>query len=219
VFPKAGNLFVAWTSLWNEQAGKPLEKARNQATQVKTGRLRLVRSGADLYFSMAEGMDGEFKFHMKHPFGTEDLKKIVLSASTGTDQAEMDVRVTDVRIRAAALPNAPASAAPSQAAVENSAEEPPARSWLMAALMIGAVVVVVLVVVVGAGLYLRRRHAAQVHVENQPAVSETPGAPIAVTCAGCGKKLKVKGELAGKKIKCPQCGMPLHPVKTAPKES
>jgi hypothetical protein len=30
--------------------------------------------------------------------------------------------------------------------------------------------------------------------------------PIAITCAGCGKNLKVKDEWAGKKGKCPQCG-------------
>src|SRR3954468_11514150 len=29
--------------------------------------------------------------------------------------------------------------------------------------------------------------------------------PIAVECAHCGKQLKVKDELAGKKGKCPQC--------------
>src|SRR5207237_3379713 len=30
--------------------------------------------------------------------------------------------------------------------------------------------------------------------------------PIAITCAGCGKTLKVKDEWAGKKGKCPTCG-------------
>ena len=30
--------------------------------------------------------------------------------------------------------------------------------------------------------------------------------PITVTCEGCGKKLRVKDELAGRKGKCPACG-------------
>jgi hypothetical protein len=29
---------------------------------------------------------------------------------------------------------------------------------------------------------------------------------IAFACPGCGKQLKVKDELAGKKVKCPGCG-------------
>src|SRR5712672_1743515 len=31
---------------------------------------------------------------------------------------------------------------------------------------------------------------------------------LLVTCPGCGKKLQVKDELAGKKAKCPTCGSP-----------
>jgi len=30
--------------------------------------------------------------------------------------------------------------------------------------------------------------------------------PITVKCEGCGKTLKVKDELAGKRVRCPGCG-------------
>ena len=30
--------------------------------------------------------------------------------------------------------------------------------------------------------------------------------PLVFACASCGKNLKVKGELGGKKVKCPHCG-------------
>ncbi len=40
----------------------------------------------------------------------------------------------------------------------------------------------------------------------QEVESETAPGPIAFQCPGCGKKLKTKAELAGKKIKCPECG-------------
>ena len=30
--------------------------------------------------------------------------------------------------------------------------------------------------------------------------------PIAVSCSGCGKGLKVKDEFLGRRLKCPQCG-------------
>ena len=44
--------------------------------------------------------------------------------------------------------------------------------------------------------------------------------PIAITCAGCGKNLKVKDEWAGKKGKCPTCGTVMFKIlggKSAPK--
>ena len=31
-------------------------------------------------------------------------------------------------------------------------------------------------------------------------------AMVSFPCVGCGKKLKAKTELAGKSVKCPQCG-------------
>ena len=54
------------------------------------------------------------------------------------------------------------------------------------------------------GLALRRLSAAQT-----PAGSEAESGPLSFPCPMCGKMLKVKAELAGKKVKCPQCGKPL----------
>ena len=31
---------------------------------------------------------------------------------------------------------------------------------------------------------------------------------LSLACAGCGKVLRVKEELSGKKVKCPNCGKP-----------
>src|SRR5438093_1209674 len=36
-----------------------------------------------------------------------------------------------------------------------------------------------------------------------------PVPPISLHCAGCGKHLKVRAALAGKKVKCPGCGQAL----------
>jgi hypothetical protein len=41
---------------------------------------------------------------------------------------------------------------------------------------------------------------------------------IAVAC-GCGKKLKVKDEYAGKRIRCPECSEPVKVPKVEPEES
>src|SRR5207248_2945122 len=39
-----------------------------------------------------------------------------------------------------------------------------------------------------------------------PAAKPVGEAVIALRCPACGKNLKVKGTLAGKKVKCPGCG-------------
>jgi serine/threonine protein kinase len=39
-------------------------------------------------------------------------------------------------------------------------------------------------------------------ISRAPAVSD----PIVLSCAGCGKRIKAKGNLAGKEVKCPNCG-------------
>ena len=39
--------------------------------------------------------------------------------------------------------------------------------------------------------------------------------PIIVKCEGCGKTLKVKDELARKRVKCPGCGAIVHTAKLA----
>ena len=70
--------FVTWSSRWPDDAPKadpPLSPTFS--TLAKTGKLRLVRSGSDLYFGMAEFADGEFKFKSKHPFGPEDIREIL----------------------------------------------------------------------------------------------------------------------------------------------
>ena len=46
----------------------------------------------------------------------------------------------------------------------------------------------------------------------QPSGQATPaneGAPPMVVACNCGKKLRAKAELAGKRVKCPACGQPL----------
>jgi WD40 repeat protein len=40
-------------------------------------------------------------------------------------------------------------------------------------------------------------------------LAEEPPQPVIVACSGCGKKLKIRAELVGKRIKCPGCGQKL----------
>jgi hypothetical protein len=64
-------------------------------------------------------------------------------------------------------------------------------------------------------LSLRHRRAGPVLAD-----AGEPPAPLSFPCPGCGKKLRARAELAGKKVKCPQCGqaapVPESPMVVAP---
>jgi hypothetical protein len=62
-----------------------------------------VRRGRELSYYSAEGREGEFVFRAKIPFGDENLAAIRLVAATGGPSAAIDVRATDLHIRAATL--------------------------------------------------------------------------------------------------------------------
>jgi len=95
---------------------------------------------------------------------------------------------------------------PAGALVESS-QQGPKRDWLMTALLLGASMLVLFGAVAGVQVLRRRRRpAAPPPAANPPAESNPVSTAIAARCAGCGKKLKVRRELAGKKVKCPECG-------------
>jgi hypothetical protein len=141
--------YLTWQSLWDEAAGKDQEQAFAVATPVKAGRLRMVRTGNLLAFEAAEGFDGAFERIKEYPFGSQNLKEVRILGATGGPQASLDVRVFDVRIRAAALPTLPTGDR-----LPAAEPEPPIRrkGFLAAALGVGLMVIVSL----GMWLYLRR---------------------------------------------------------------
>ena len=201
---KSGLAFVGYSLVRKEGIAKPVQQSSNtKAGKAQTGRLRLVRSGTEVYYGGSDGIDGEFVFFRKYPFGGGDLREIRLLAGTGTDKAMLDVRITDFRIRADAIPNAPASSPAPGVPVLVGQIAPPAlqtsgKGWLAIALAGGLAVTLLAAVALGAALYLRRR--------TPPAVVSKPAGFLTLACPVCGKKLKVKAELAGKKVKCSQCG-------------
>jgi hypothetical protein len=158
--PKEGTNFVSWQSLWDEDKGTPARSLGVFLTPAKSGRFRLIRSGSHLYFGFAEGLDGAFRFRAKYNFGPEDVRDIRITAATGSEQATIDVRATDLHIRADAIPNAP-GVAPLVAAGNIDAPViavAPSRAWLVATLLIGAVVLLVMAVaLVGAIVLFRGR--------------------------------------------------------------
>src|ERR1019366_961464 len=198
---KAGLLVVGCSFVPEEGSAKPVQQSSNtKAGKAQTGRLRLVRSGADVYYGGSDGIDGEFVFFRTYPFGGDDLREVRLLAGTGTNKAMLDVRVTDFRIRADAIPNMPAgSPAPGGAApAEPMAGQPSGKGWLAVAVAVGIAIALLAAITVGGAFYRRR--------PKPPAATNPSTAFVSFACRDCGKKLKVKAELAGKKVKCGQCG-------------
>jgi Protein of unknown function (DUF1583) len=155
---------------------------------ASAGRLRLVRRGATLFFSTSEEPREAFTLLSRGEFGTKDLKDVRLLAATGTPPASLDVRVTNLRLRADGFvrggepfPLPAASAAPGSARLVLPALGVP--------LLAGAFAL-------AAWLSARRRRAVEAPV----------AAALAFACPGCGKRLRARGVPVGSRLKCPGCG-------------
>lgn len=200
---KASGQFRAQSTRWNNE-NLPTDEWGNEnfntieslvskqsPAQSATGRLRLVRGGPTLYFYVGEGADKDFSLLYQSEFGTKDLKNVRILARTGGPGASFNVRVTDLHIRADAFPKVgQATLQPDQPAW--------ARRWLVVVLALSFGITVP----VGVLLYLRARRQVP---QPSPTASPAPASAIGVNCPGCGKRLKVRRDLAGKKLKCPHC--------------
>jgi hypothetical protein len=173
------------------------------------GRLRLSRRGREVTLSAAEGLNGEFKELTRYDLGTEDVILISATGFTGHAPNAVDLRILDFRVRGLTAAEG-AALDPSVPAPKS--ERP--RGWLMPAGIIG-----LLILLTALALWLfqsRRRRAALLrlplgHPEPAgPLIELKPGAiapPLSFVCSGCGKALKVKAELGGRKVRCNGCGV------------
>jgi serine/threonine protein kinase len=140
-----GYQFLIWRRLWVPEDGKHDEVGRGFPTGAKSGRLRMARTGSDLVYWASEGSSTEFKRLDTYSFGKEDLKSVRLLGSTGGPTAALDVRFTDLTIRADSLPNRPESGA--------SPPKPEQKGWLA----LGLILALVIAAVLGLGLWLHAR--------------------------------------------------------------
>jgi hypothetical protein len=196
--------FTTWSSMPNLVDGKPRPTFNEYPTAAKKGRLRMVRTGSVVSYAKAEGAASEFTTLHQYPFSAEDVKEVQIYGTTGGPKAELAFRVTDLRIRAESLPGLPA------AATTTTAES---KSWLVVGEILGLGIVLAVALGLGVWLYLRQSR----RVENMPASASVPDRlpkpeaaqlTASFSCV-CGKNLKAKAELAGKKVKCSQCGQPV----------
>ena len=207
VDPNLEGQFIANSTKWTDDIPKDkwgnenfakveVQHSHHFPATANTGRLRLVRSGSLLYFFTSEGDSKDFAFLHKSEFGVKDLKNIRILGFTSGNGASLDLRITDLRIRADAFAKT-ATVIPMADVVEV-----PARRWWLIPLVI-AVPFLLIVLALGIWLMMRlRRPGVPVDQAANVQVSDA----IAFACQSCGKRLKVKAASAGKKLKCPGCG-------------
>jgi hypothetical protein len=193
-----------------DRFGRPnfshIERQTTHAFPAKamSGGLRLVRSGAELSFFCGDGADANLTFFNKSAFVAKDVKDVRILASTGGPGAEIDVRITDVVIRADAFPK-------SRLLPYAIQKTGPGR--LAELLSKGAIFAWVAGPLGALAILLGVWRAVKSRSSGQKAVSG-----LEFFCALCGARLKVKAELAGKSVKCPHCAAPTHVPGGAPKE-
>jgi serine/threonine protein kinase len=186
-------MFLTWTTQWDPNAAKDEGIRHEFATTAKTGRLRLVRNGAELSYFVSEGADSDFTLLQKDPFGEKDLRQVRITGTTAGPTAALDVRVTDLRVRAASLTKVPPALRK--------------RTWWKTVLVLGSMIAAL---PLGVWLWVRQLRAAKapsgVSGQGPQTGQESKPAVVVMACPGCGKNLKVRTALAGRKVKCPECG-------------
>jgi hypothetical protein len=182
--------FVAWA----RSRHHPTVLTEGFPTPAETGRLQLVRSGAELFYCASVGEDQPIKLLTKYRFGADDVKRLAISGQTGGKNALVDMRISDFRIRADAIPDAPA---PPLAVVAQPGAATP-REGRGGALLGAAILALAVLVVLSLGFLFRKR--------GRPPGASAELATISFACPHCAKSLRARTDLAGKKVKCGQCG-------------
>jgi hypothetical protein len=188
---REGDVYVAESMIKKEPDGD--YTFQMAATEARTGRLRLAREGSILHFLAADGNSDEFRKINQVEFGAEDLGFVRVVVNNNSSPTALDARLVDWKIRSGNLVGAPSP-------------EDPSAAGLPIALLVGLGLTFCLALL---GIWLYARHRRGRKTIPGAAVGEqlTPQAPaVSIQCSGCSKNLKARAALAGKKVKCPECG-------------
>ncbi len=200
---KGATQFAGWAPPLLDDAGVKIPRIKYAPTQTKSGRLRLVRVGSELSYYVSEGADAEFNLLTKYAMSTENVSKVRMVGATDGPKASLDVRITDLVIRAESFPDPPAELMnhPAVPNAEVAAANSTFLEWPVIAFLLGAGFLLLVVLILGLWLYSRQRRGAAGNTQ-----AESVAASLSFPCSVCGRKLTVKTELAGKKVKCARCG-------------
>ena len=193
-------------------------QVKSTKTEAKAGQLRLVRVGPSLRYLVSDGPGQAFReiWYQKN-FGAEDLHYVRFGVTdSGEPGNPVDARLIDLRIRMgeivpdkalepATLPAPAPLAEPAPVPTEPTSKSG-TKTWLAILLFLGLGVTLAFAIGLSAWLLLRNRYPSTASPANEPAKSETTSATVAFACSGCGKNLKANKAMAGKKVKCSQCG-------------
>ena len=191
--PGEGSVYVVES--WNrEQPGN--SHCDCTPSQVRTGRLRLVREGSTLHYLAADESSDEFRELAKREFTKEDVGLARFVVNNSGSPAGIDARLLELKVRSGGLvPQGPFD---------------PSKAGVAVAEALGLGLPLLVGVAVGVVLYVRRRRKAGTPAgppaADQGAKPEAAPAPVPFACPGCGRRLKARAVLAGKEVKCPQCG-------------
>ncbi len=226
--PKGGVLFVS-DRMRAGADGKPEHYPKVRPAKAAIGKLRIKRVGSMIRFYTADGEGAEFQPIIQDgkaktidlEFGAGEIRYFQIGGDAGDSQAALDMRLFDLTVLAEELPgysdapppkNAPPGPRPPWMLVGQAPAETASNKTLYFG---GGAVVVLAVLGVGAWLYLGKRRKTQAapnpkaEPDTEETVKEKPSPGIPFSCSKCERKIVVKSALAGKRIKCPQCGASL----------
>jgi DNA-directed RNA polymerase subunit RPC12/RpoP len=204
--------FGGWAPTLIDEFGNKQQRMKYIPAEAKIGRVRLVREGAEISYYVVDGAEGAFQLFSKNTVTAGDVRRIRMVATTGGPKAKLDVRITELVVRAESFPDLPANllvpaGAPLVPAgapnAEVAAPPPIGLGWPVVAA--AGAFAVLLIVGMGIAILLYARRARTAQPAEAPDVNHTR-AQITFACAGCGRQVNVKPELAGKKVKCSRCG-------------
>jgi serine/threonine-protein kinase len=196
-----GHFYTCSKTLTNAE-GKRQFFTHAVPTQARSGKLRLVRRGAVVTYLVADGGTDTFQELHQFEVTADDFAFARVAADCGNKDILVDVRFHDLEIRSPDLPGEARTDAAGQPL-------PREKRWLPAAELIVLAIALSLMVALGVGLYRRRPR----HGDRRPAAN---GAALAFACSACGKDLKARPALAGKKVRCIHCrGVVLIPATSA----
>jgi DNA-directed RNA polymerase subunit RPC12/RpoP len=205
---REGSVFIS--EFWNNE-DPPMPRTLNSIpTEARIGRLRLVRKGDMLHYLAAEGLGNDFQEVFQERFTAEDLTHLRFVVSdSGEPGNAVDARLLQLQIFGNKLTGvevqrpqivAPVAQTPPAAPIVPEQEPTEMNNVRM---LWPCLAVFGLVIPVAASLVLWRvlRRSKKKSVA-KPSVATA----ISFACSACGKNLKVRPSVAGKRVKCPHCG-------------
>ena len=165
------------------------------------GRLKLTRNGSELQYWVKDG-NSDYHLISNREFGTDDVKMIRLFCFTGFKSVGVDVRFTDLMVEADTNPESIVVSATADAGVPAETETLSSKRWL---LLLGVFVGGLVVVAAGAAYWFRSRGGSMTFAPSEAANDVALSSAVSFSCTTCGKKLRARAELAGKKVRCSQC--------------